>query len=174
LNSSKNERGSSRGAATIGWKLVGLVLCGSTLISLAVLYDRRVREEWSALPASDGRTVDAVHARLSALEGFLDRNPMWLGTHDALKERTELRTRLEILRTEQVLAETERLQAEELGADAAESARLRGGELAVAGDLEAALDELEAALELAPEDWESRERVIRDVEAIEAALEGNE
>jgi hypothetical protein len=91
-----------------------------------------------------------------------------------MRERTRLSTKLQVLRTEQVLAEVRETENRDVAIGAAEGYRRDGILQAQAGDLAAAKMHFEHALAAAPEDWPEAEQVRRDIDAIEAELEGGQ
>ncbi|MEW6071908.1 MAG: hypothetical protein AB1726_04830 [Planctomycetota bacterium] len=152
-------------------RAVALVLLASTLLTLGVLREVRVRQAFAALPAVDGNDLDGMRIRLAALEEFLRRHPVWHGSLGVLAERSTLRVGIESRSQELAYqAEMER-EAAARRLEAIRLARQRGRQLASAGDYAAALRELEGALRLADPAWSEREQVERDVEALRRYLE---
>ncbi len=155
----------------VRWFLVVSVLVVSTSICMAALYNRNAQGEWEALPAARTDDVDSVAARLSEIESFNQRYPVWLGLRKAQTEHSFLRTRLEVLKTEAVLAAAQSQEQSDSRQHEAELARQRGLQFAQSGDFRGALDEFRIALYSSESDWEERDRITRDVNAIETWLE---
>ena len=158
----------------VRWKLVTSILLASTVVTSAVLYQQRVEVEWSQLPEVDRSNVDSMQARLGAVEGFMERYPVWLGSQRAQRERTRLSTELQVLRTERVLAGLREQEQRELALGEATSSRRLGVQMAESGDYPAAIVHFEHALMAAPSDWAEAEQVERDIEAIRDWLEGGD
>jgi tetratricopeptide (TPR) repeat protein len=148
-------------------------LCLSLCLSLSVVREIHVRREYQALPGALPEDLTSMRARLGSVEEFVERYPIWHGSLEVLRERSQLRvdvTQLEeAIRVAEEKREAARLRREEL----AEAARERGRMLAGSGDFAAAIAEFEQSLELAAPDWPHRARVERDVEAITAWMEDN-
>jgi tetratricopeptide (TPR) repeat protein len=155
-------------------KIALVVLVLSTLVSLAVLREKRVRDAYQTLPAAPEGNLSEMRARLTGLEGFMKEYPVWHGSLATLSERSRLRVETDRLETEQTL-ERERLREEgERVLEIVHLARQRGLLHAHSGDLTSALREFENALAAAPSGWPDRERVERDVTSIRAHLQEKE
>ena len=148
-----------------------VTLVASVLISAGLLREIQLAESYRTLPEAGPADLVGMRARLAGLETFIEQHPLWHGSLRALEERTALR--LEVDR----VADAERRVQERRAADLqqrrdeAELARKRGVILARDGNYAGALVEFEAALRVATTDWEQRERVQRDVDAISTYLE---
>lgn len=157
--------------SSVSWRLVFGVLLASTLVTTAVLYQKMVASEWDRIPAAVNGDLDTMQARLDAVDALMERRPLWLGSPNALRERTQLSTELQVLRTKRVLSDSREAEDRQLELANAVASRQRGLELAGTGDYAAALAHFEHALQVAPADWADAEQVGRDVQSIHAWLE---
>jgi hypothetical protein len=155
----------------IRWTWIVGILGLSTLITFVVLYQENVNAKWLELPSATSGDEASTSARLSAIDDLMDRYPLWLGSPDALRERTRLSNELVQLRTKIVIEDTARESAREELELEASAARDRAAQEVRAGELEAAIESLRHALEVAPENWEPEAQVRHDIEAIEEQLE---
>lgn len=147
-------------------RTVAVTLIISLLLSLAFLRERRLHAEYQTLPPAVNGDLASIKARLSSVESFIARHPIWHRSLDVVRERADLRVQVEDIEKARrqaiaAAAERDRLRREE-----AELARQRGRRSAELGDFVGAIAEFERALELAEKDWEPRARVERDLQAI--------
>lgn len=151
-------------------RLALVVLALSLGLTALFMRERSIRSAYEALPAAPADDMQALSARLAGVEGLLEDNSFWFGMMGAVSERSELRERVDAL--EAAEAEHDRVvegiayQRQAM----AESARLQGLELVARSSFEDALYQFQRALELSPPDWDRRERVIRDITAIQAHI----
>jgi tetratricopeptide (TPR) repeat protein len=147
--------------------LLSMAIVGFLGYSL-VMREQRVRERWDALPQAVGGDSVSLAARLDAIEGLLAQEHYWGGVFQAWSERDQLRVQIQHVQDEAArsarsaaLQRLERIQE-------AEDVRLRGMLSVKSGKFEEALVDLRQALELGGDQWEQRQRVLRDISAIEA------
>lgn len=164
----------SQTSSRVPWRLVASILLGSTLVTSGVLYQQRVETEWSDLPSAVRGDTDSMQVRLAAVEDFMERYPVWLGSQRAMRERTRLSTELQVLRTQNVLTDIRESESRDLALGEASENRRLGVQMAENGDFAAAIIHFERALETAPEDWDDASQVERDIAAIENWLEEGE
>ncbi len=157
----------------VRWRFVLGALVLSLLGSFLVLREFRVREEFRALPQAVGGNMVSIKRRLSDLEAFRGRHPVWHGVLALLTERSRLRVELDTLeeRIRLEREEQERARSEQL--EAAELCYRRGLPKVEDGDLTGALADFRQALELGGEEWPLFQRVSRDVADLEASLRGS-
>lgn len=148
-----------------------VTLTGSLLVATGLLRETGLAEEYRALPEAPPGDVAGMRERLAALEAFVERHPVWHGSLEAIRERTELRLETDRLQEAQELAATRREEELARRMEEAEAAYRRGALLAGDGEYSAAIEELRRSLELALPQWEKREDVQRDIEAISSYLE---
>ncbi len=144
--------------------LVPVLLCG------VVLRERGVERVYRGLPPVEAGDLASLERRLTALDDFLDRYPVWHGTFDALSERTELRIQIAQLNDHQ---ERKAFDAERMSQQNAAKAELlyeRARMHVVLKEYDAALEDFQKALDTAPEGWELAERVARDIEAVATVI----
>lgn len=148
-----------------------VTLVGSILVSAGLLRETRLAEEYRTLPEAQDNDPLGTKQRLDAIESFVEAHPVWHGSLRALAERTALR--LEVDRREDAYRLVAERREAELARrkEEADLARQRGAVLAQDGHYSAALEELRRSLELATPQWEERERVQRDIDALSAYLE---
>jgi tetratricopeptide (TPR) repeat protein len=159
---------SQRGVAwKKGFKSVTLSLLCLGTVAGVVIREQSIRRQYAELPAAGG-DVASVRRRLQAIDELVEKNVMWAGMFDASDERARLRADIERLEAERV--QNERKQAEERIRilSLAESERVQARAYAERYQFEQALIHLQAAIAAAPQDWEHRAEVQRDIEAIEA------
>ncbi|HED65434.1 MAG TPA: hypothetical protein ENJ09_07750 [Planctomycetes bacterium] len=146
--------------------LLGAILVPLILAAL-VLGDRRVRSAHDALPPRREGDLAAMEARLGALDAFIRAHPVWSGALAATKERAALRIAVTELREQEQERREREARARQESLEKAESLRFRGRSRADEGKLAEAADFFREALLIAPHDWEARERLERDIRAIE-------
>lgn len=139
----------------------------------AFLWNREdeLHAEFVAFAPANGRDADALRARLERVETLLERERVWFGMGEALRERTRLRDELQRLADE---AERERHARTMSAGDRlieADAARERGLLMAQRAQFADAASDFKRALELAPAQWEHRKRVQADLAAIEKLLD---
>ena len=150
-----------------------LTVLGAALVGV-VMREQRIEEEYAALPKLKGKDVEAMRAQLQLLDGWIAKNPLWLGMFDAGRERSRLRTDIEQTEAAQHEAQRVAMAAHAKQEIAAEAERVLGRQMAEHGDFAAAHEHFQRALELAPADWKAREQVRTDVEALASWLQKNE
>jgi tetratricopeptide (TPR) repeat protein len=160
-----HKRKSKSGGST--FVLVTLVLAVGFFYGLMREY--RLHGELIALPEASTDSVPALKRRLADLESFVDRHPVWHGMFQVLAERSELRIQLAVLeeKARQEREAVERALRERL--ESAELCRERGLMRIQAGDTHGALEAFREALEFGGQEWDKRERVLRDVSDLEAS-----
>jgi len=163
------ETGIDRPSRRLSAPLLFVALIPIALVAV-VQRERNLSDVYQQLPVA-GSDLDSVQRRLSAVELFLERHPVWHGSIALLSERSDLRIQAAKLEDElESERETELFEfADRL--EQAELIRQRARMHAQMEDLPAALADFEEALEIAPADWEHRDRVERDVVAIREHLE---
>ena len=114
---------SSTRKSPVRWKLVTAIFVLSTVVSFLGLYQQQVTTAWGDLPQSDG-SLEGTEARLAAVETFLGRYPVWLGARDALSEKTELATQVQVLRNRHTIDSANDRAEAVMQVDAADSAGL--------------------------------------------------
>lgn len=150
-------------------KLAALLLCVTTLLSLATSWELDARKRFASLPAAG--TEAGIESRLMGLEQLAERRPIWTGARGVREERRQLEERRQDrVRKSLMEAEEEREFAGDRGR-LAESAWLLGQQQAENGELAACLASLRRALELAPLDWPRRAQAEIDCAALEQHLE---
>ena len=135
-----------------------------------VFREKRLSDRFAAIPAAIVGDLESVRARRDALEAFVEGTSVWHGAFAALSERSKLRIAVGTLEEEQRVAQEALESLVQERYERAEILRRRGRMNAEVGDFKTALDDFEAALLDAPEDWEHRERVERDIAAITKLL----
>ena len=167
LRQSRSQRWSLRGLRSV---LVLLMLGGG--LAWLVTHEQRASEAFRALPKVQAGDIPSLRRRLAALDEFVAANPWWHGAFSVVTERTEIRTKLAQLEHHQAL-QADSLRTLELfdKAEAADLARGRALMHADSGNFPQALEDFQLALSLAPADWPARQRVERDLAAVQAFLE---
>jgi tetratricopeptide (TPR) repeat protein len=169
LKQTAGKRGHSQ-----AWKRVLVILLVSLASTFLVLREKRLREDFHSMtPVVDGN-LQSMRRRLATIEAFLDANPIWHGSLFVIAERSGLRIDIDQLEREENL-KVEAAESQVL--DRIESANLlhaKARSKVELGEFKPALEALNAALEIAPEDWEGRGKIETDIQAISQYLEGNQ
>jgi len=150
-----------------------LSVLGAAAIGV-VLREQRIEAEYAQLPKVQGKDVEAMRAQLQLLDGWIAKNPLWLGMFDAGRERSRLRTDIEQIEAAQHEAQRLALATHAKQEIAAEAERVLGRQFAEHSDFASAHEHFQRALELAPADWKQRAQVQTDVAALAAWLQKNE
>ncbi len=153
-------------------RIVLLLVVISTTLSALFVREHKIGEEYAALPPAAIEDVSALNARIDGIDGLIAGNRFWFGMFGVVGERSELRKQKD--RLESMLAEAERRRIAKEGDRAAnaESLRLRAIDAVAGAKYEVALGLFKESLAQGAPDWERRERVQRNIEAIEELLEG--
>lgn len=150
--------------------LVGAALSSAFVVGIEER-ERRIEARYSALPTAQDGSLEGVEDRLVGLERLIDAHPFSRQGFHMSRERHRLRLELDELEAQSI---EDRRSEEEVSTARlleAESARVRGLELAGAEDLEGAYEHFKQSLEASPLAWDETERIKRDMEAIESFLE---
>lgn len=145
----------------------------TALLAFGVFYELvrefRLREEFLSLPIAGADSVPVIKRRLTDLEQFVEKHPVWHGMFQVLTERSELRIQLAVLEEQarQERETAERAVRERL--EAADLHRERGLMRIQGGDTRGALEAFRQALEAGGPDWPHHARVSRDVSDLEAS-----
>ncbi len=151
-------------------KLVLLALAVPVALAAAVMREQRLVHEFDALPHATTGDLPSMRSRLDALELFVADTPVWHGAFQALSERTKLRVDVNELETAAQLERERQEAAQREVYERADVLRRRARMNAEVGDFASALSDYRASLQDAPPEWEHRERVERDIEAISKLL----
>jgi tetratricopeptide (TPR) repeat protein len=152
------------------WYAALALVIAAGAIALVALREVYVRKNYETLPEAGRRDLTSLRYRLEALEGFVERYPVWHGALSAIQERSELRIEIAQMNADELRRREEDAEARRRSDSMADSARLQATHHAENGDFQAALGSFKQALELASESWPYRPRTERDVEAIVAHL----
>jgi tetratricopeptide (TPR) repeat protein len=159
------------------WKrrlqIAGLVTVLGAAAFGVVLREQRIEAEYAKLPHGESKDVAALRAQLQLLDGWIAKNPLWLGMFDAGRERSRLRTGIEQIEAAEHEAQRAALAAHAKQEIAAEAERVLGRRAAEHNDFAGAHEHFARALEIAPADWAARGQVQTDVTAIAAWIERN-
>ena len=141
--------------------------------TLTALHQREVHidERYAALPRVVEGDLGTLRVRLAGLEELIERYPFSRVTFRAGREKHELQVEHDRLEIEHNRAQRSEEARESERRSQAESLRYTGLELARDEDYVGARDALRKALEVDLPDWDMRERVELDLQAIEAWLE---
>lgn len=145
---------------------VALLLCAAGIGAL-VRRELALAEDFRALPGANEGSTASLERRLSTLEKFVERHPVWHGSLGVLSERSELRVRLAVL-ADKARQERESVELEQrLTLQNADLCRTKGLRQAQNGDIAGAIEAFTEALEYGGPSWEHRERVARDLADLE-------
>jgi tetratricopeptide (TPR) repeat protein len=143
-----------------------LVLLVPLALTALVMREKSLRERYLELPPAAQGDLTSMRERLGAVETFLSDHRVWHGSLMVLSERSDLRIEIDKLELNEERRREADLRSEIDRRETVELLRERGRMAVNRGDYESALADFQEALELAPPDWEHRERVSRDVAAI--------
>jgi hypothetical protein len=132
------------------------------------LREMRLREQFHAIPSALASDPPALHARLAALEGMIADHVLWVGRLEVDRECKSVQAALDRLVANEIAAAREQELQVARNLELAEGARLRGLMHVELGDYPTALEDFRESLRLAGAGWEHRERVEKDVLALEA------
>lgn len=126
-----------------------------------------IGQRYATLPETKPGDIASMQLRLEELDHLIAANPLWLGMFRAGRERVRLRTGIDKLQA--LAAEQDRIAMEEreTRVQMADSARMVARMAAEQGAFDRALAKFREALRVAPPEWEPRERVESDIQAIE-------
>lgn len=148
-------------------RLLAFVTTISTVVGGVLLRELHLERSYQSLPQAVEDDSLSVQARIARLDELIEANRFWIGGFRAVNEKRALERSLEALRAREELDRRELDERRTVRLQAAEDARVLGMQSAHEGQLDEALVQLRNALQLAPQDWEHRERVTQDVAAIE-------
>jgi tetratricopeptide (TPR) repeat protein len=144
------------------------------VVSLAFSYEGRARDAYRGLPVANPDELSSVTQRLSELESFMDRYPVWIGSFQAVEERAQLRVQAHLLERRQVAEAERHARQSNSRLREAEFAYREGRRLVEIQELEAAAEQFRVALEMGSGEWERQERAQADLAAIEDLLNAEE
>ncbi|MAB79066.1 MAG: hypothetical protein CMJ89_06895 [Planctomycetes bacterium] len=159
----------------VRWRFVAMALAVSLGLSFIIIREVRLLDQYRQIPEAVPGNPHSTEERLVVLESFIKANPAWHRAFHVLQERSTLR--IETDRIEELRNELQQREDQKTGERllSAEAAMYRGMTLSDGTEWRSALDEFKKALEWGGENWEHREQVQRDVEAIAEFLrEGGE
>ena len=148
-------------------RLAGLVLFLGAVVAVVVWREAWIDEQYKSLPPTIEGSAESYRARLAGIDTLIERNPLWLSAFRASEERAELRAVITRLESVQMRESIESRLEKERRREEAESLRLRYRLAVERGAIEEALAFLDEALEVAPLDWEKRERLEADRVALQ-------
>jgi tetratricopeptide (TPR) repeat protein len=146
------------------------VLALSLGVTFVVTRELRLRAEFQALPLSVSGNMNSYKRRLADIEGFLERNPLWLGALQVLPERSELRVQLTVLEERQRADQEAKAEALRERLESADLCRARGLMLLQSSDIQGALAAFREGLQYGGRDWPKFDAVTKDVADLEAHL----
>ena len=159
------ERKESRGRRN---RLLMVLLLISAAVSGLFAREQSIRSDYADIPGADLAQADSLRARQAAIQALVDRNQVWAGMLSAKNEIEELQGQIDELDH----AKARRQREEELErkrlAILAEDARLRAVMHFERGEFEKALLDFRRAYSLGAPDWEHREQISREIEALQA------
>ena len=154
----------------VRWKFVLVALALSLGVSFLALREIRVKEQFDSIPQAPESNLASLRRRLSDLDAFAERYPIWHGGIGVVKERAKLRVAVERLEEEAENAREEQEVREQERLESAKLARDRGMMKAADGDFAGAIAEFEQALEVGGADWPPRAEIERNIQAMRAHL----
>jgi tetratricopeptide (TPR) repeat protein len=149
-----------------GTKSVAISLLAIAAVTGVVWREQDIRRQYGELPSAQG-DVASVRRRLQAVDELVEKNLLWVGMFDASEERVRLRTEIERLEAERISQERKVAEERMRALTLAESERSQARTFAERYQFEQALIHLQAAIAAAPQEWEHRKEVERDIQAIE-------
>jgi len=160
----------TRSRKLVRFALFAVIL--SSVITVGVVREKSLYDDFASLPPAQRGDLPSTAERLSRVDGMLAAHRPWLGMFQVTNERNDLRS--EVIRLESMAAKRRQKELEREQQDllVLEAAREDGLKHARRNEFAAAQADFQRALELAPPDWEHREKVLRDLAALEAWQEG--
>jgi tetratricopeptide (TPR) repeat protein len=153
-------------------RLVAFAVVLTALLGLLGVREFVIHRAWAKIPDAPYEDPGALRARMASIDALVDQHVFWLGFFAASDERRQLQKQLDGLQERAAERKREATRQLEQRVQLAETARTKGRLATERGDMREALQHFRTALELCTDDWEHRERVQADVEAIESWLEG--
>ena len=154
----------------VRWKFVMSALALSLGVSFLALREIRLKEEFGSIPQATEDNLGALRRRLTDVEAFAERHPVWHGGFGVVKERSRLRQIVERLEAKALITKEQQETRDRERLEAAQLARDRGLMKAADGDFPGAIVEFELALENGGENWPHRADIERQIQAIRAHL----
>lgn len=151
--------------------VVVFLMVGALLAGLGYR-EWNIHQETESIPIADRKDLNSMAARMSALQGLLGDHQLWLGRNRVMREVSELEAASQTLREEAQAAQAQEQQALEEKRTQAEYLRQEGLKAADLGDWSTAREQFQAALLAAPQDWEHRATLKKDIQAIKAMGSG--
>lgn len=148
-------------------KLLLWVASLTALITMVAGREVSIRREMDALPVAQADDHAGLEARRASIQTMVEHHGIWTGVMAAREEVEAIAvmiSQIESAREDELKRQV--VEHAELTAQA-ESKRMEGLVLSERGDFEGALGSFSAALDLAPTDWNYRDRVRTDVSALE-------
>ncbi len=164
LNYADTER---RGAWRKGLKAAGVSLLCLSALSGVVWREIDIDERFERIPQAPEGDLNAMQARLSALDEIVDQSPLWMGLFRVSRERSGLREKVERLRAERAEEQARLQQARGLATTLAESQYSLARLAAQQYRFDEMRQHLESALSYAPADWKEREQIERELAALD-------
>jgi len=153
-------------------RILGMLLVLSAIVSAVFVREKKIHDEYRALPAAAKDDPQSLYARMEGIEGLIADNTFWVGMVGAVTERNSLRENLVEIEMAAALVAREK-QAEKVRLqEMAEEARLRGHMHFEQAQYQKALEDFQRALSMSSPNWEHKTRVTADVNALEALLGG--
>lgn len=156
-------------------RLVIVCLTASTLVTLGVSRELKIKEEFGAIPEARVGDLDSLRARQAGISNLLSEHHVWTGAFSARQEMDDL---VRSIHDEEIVlaaAESKRKIEETRIREEAEAARVRGFVLLERKEFDMALAQFQKALDLCDSlgekawnggPWEHRESVVVDIHAL--------
>jgi len=155
-----------KGAWRKGLKATAVSMLCLASLSGVVWREISIDRRFESIPQAKGDDLNAMQARLSALDELVDQSPLWMGLFRVSRERAALRENVERMRAERAEEEAAQAQARALALTLAESQYSLAKLAAQHYEFEQMLEHLQASLSYAPDDWSERAQVQREIAAL--------
>ena len=153
-------------------RLALLLVVVSAALSGLFAREVEIRERYAGLPGVGGGDLVELEARLAGLDTLIADSHFWFGMFRAIDERGSLSRQRDLAAARAAEDQRRQQEAAQERLARAESLRLRAIDAVAAADYGRALEQYRAALTLAGPGWRHRERVLRDIEAVESVQGG--
>jgi len=155
-------------------RILLVVMLAASIVTAVAFREIRAKQQFDELPTALGLEAPEVTRRLEAIQDFIAEKRFWAGYFGATAECTRLQGRLDELAAQRqaraAAAAVERQRTLEM----ADMTRVQAIQQVERGEIAAALETFRSCLEFDIPDWEHRERVEVDIQALVDHMESQQ
>ena len=155
------------------FRFVLLLLLLSTVITGVAAREKLLHDRYDEIAEVQASDLRAMSTRLAKVDQLIDDNKLWLGMFQVVNDRNRLRQAIDRLESEDATRRRRDMDATVQQDALAELARTNGLTHARRGEFAEALEDFRTALTLGAPDWEQRQKIARDIAALEEWQKGN-